>query len=100
MSFRIVVLALALASAAPALAGTASSPDPMAKVADVGGGPSGGQGGRGAMKACRADRETYCAGVEKGGGRIVQCMKQHAAELTPGCKQALQSMRAARKGGR
>lgn len=100
MSFRIAVLALALASAAPALAAPASTPDPMANVADVGGGPGGGQGGRGAMKACRADRETYCAGVEKGGGRIMQCMKQHAAELSPGCREALQAMRGARKGGR
>ena len=100
MSFRIAVLALALASAAPALAAPAAAPDPMAKVADVGGAPGAGQAGRGAMKACRADRETYCDGVEKGGGRIMQCMKEHAAELSPGCREALQSMRGARRGAR
>ncbi len=91
MSLRVIVFALAVASAAPAFA-----QDPMAKVADVGAGPAGGRGG--AMKACKADVQTYCGGVEKGGGRIKACMKEHVASLSPGCKSALQAMRAARKG--
>jgi hypothetical protein len=90
MSLRVIAFALAVACAAPAFA-----QDAMSKVADVGAGS--GSGNRGAMKACKADVQTYCGGVEKGGGRIKACMMQHAASLSPGCKSALQTMRAARK---
>lgn len=38
---------------------------------------------------CRAELETYCANVEVGEGRVAQCLKDHAAELSPGCDQAL-----------
>ena len=92
MLLRVSVLVLALAAAAPALA-----QDPMSHVADVGGAAGGHAGHRGAMKACQSDRQTYCGSVEKGGGRVMQCMKQHASQLSPGCKSALQTMRAERQ---
>jgi hypothetical protein len=38
---------------------------------------------------CRTELETHCAGVEVGEGRVAQCLKDHAAELSPGCDQAL-----------
>jgi Cysteine rich repeat len=38
---------------------------------------------------CRADLETHCAEVEVGEGRVAQCLKDHAGELSPGCDQAL-----------
>jgi hypothetical protein len=38
---------------------------------------------------CRAELETHCANVEVGEGRVAQCLKDHASELSPGCKQAL-----------
>ena len=38
---------------------------------------------------CRAELETHCANVEVGEGRVAQCLKDHAAELSPGCDQAL-----------
>jgi Cysteine rich repeat len=38
---------------------------------------------------CRAELETHCTGVEVGEGRVAQCLKDHAAELSPGCNQAL-----------
>ena len=38
---------------------------------------------------CRAELETHCAGVEVGDGRVAQCLKDHAAELSPGCDRAL-----------
>jgi Cysteine rich repeat len=38
---------------------------------------------------CRAELETHCANVEVGEGRIAQCLKDHASELSPGCDQAL-----------
>jgi hypothetical protein len=38
---------------------------------------------------CRSELETHCADVEVGEGRVAQCLKDHAAELSPGCDQAL-----------
>ena len=38
---------------------------------------------------CRAELETHCAGVDVGEGRVAQCLKDHAGELSPGCDQAL-----------
>lgn len=38
-------------------------------------------------EACSADVKKFCAGVKPGGGAIHQCLKQHEAELTPGCAQ-------------
>jgi Cysteine rich repeat len=38
---------------------------------------------------CRTELETHCTGVEVGEGRVAQCLKDHAAELSPGCSQAL-----------
>lgn len=39
--------------------------------------------------ACGADIRTLCAGVEPGGGRIIQCISSNAASLSPGCKDVL-----------
>jgi hypothetical protein len=33
--------------------------------------------------------DTYCAKVEAGEGRVAQCLKNHASDLSPGCDQAL-----------
>jgi hypothetical protein len=38
---------------------------------------------------CRAELETHCADVEVGEGRVAQCLKDHASDLSPGCDQAL-----------
>jgi Cysteine rich repeat len=38
---------------------------------------------------CRAELETHCAQVDVGEGRVAQCLKAHAGELSPGCNQAL-----------
>jgi Cysteine rich repeat len=38
---------------------------------------------------CRAELETHCPSVEVGEGRVAQCLKDHASELSPGCDQAL-----------
>jgi outer membrane biosynthesis protein TonB len=42
-----------------------------------------------ARSACGADIRTLCAGVEAGGGRIIQCITHQAASLSPACKQVL-----------
>lgn len=39
-----------------------------------------------AEKACRADVEKHCAGIEKGEGRIAQCLKTKEADLSAECK--------------
>jgi Cysteine rich repeat len=41
------------------------------------------------VSACRAELETHCAGVDMGEGRVAQCLKDHASELSPGCDRAL-----------
>jgi hypothetical protein len=39
--------------------------------------------------ACGADIRSLCAGVQPGGGRIVQCVASNAASLSPACKEVL-----------
>jgi hypothetical protein len=39
--------------------------------------------------ACASDVQQLCARVPAGGGRIVACLKQHQAEVSDGCKQAI-----------
>jgi hypothetical protein len=40
---------------------------------------------------CGGDFQKFCASVQLGGGRGVACLRQHAADLTPDCRGALQS---------
>lgn len=42
-----------------------------------------------ARSACGADIRTLCAGIQPGGGRVVQCIASNAASLSPGCKDVL-----------
>lgn len=49
--------------------------------------------------ACLADVQKLCQGVQRGGGRILQCLKQHDDQLSPACKSALAAAIAARKQG-
>jgi hypothetical protein len=39
--------------------------------------------------ACSGDIRTLCAGVAPGGGRIMQCISNRAASLSPACKDVL-----------
>jgi hypothetical protein len=39
--------------------------------------------------ACDADVTKLCAGVQPGGGRIMQCLRQHKTEVSDACKQAI-----------
>ncbi|PPQ14824.1 hypothetical protein CV770_34880 [Bradyrhizobium sp. AC87j1] len=39
--------------------------------------------------ACSADIRKLCAGVAPGGGRIIQCISNRAASLSPACKDVL-----------
>ncbi|MBS0170183.1 MAG: cysteine rich repeat-containing protein [Nitrospira sp.] len=49
-----------------------------------------GRGGHGAKKACAEDVKRLCAGVKPGEGRIVQCLKEHAQDLSSTCAQTMQ----------
>jgi len=40
--------------------------------------------------ACEDDVLNHCAGVQPGGGRIVNCLKQHEQELTADCRTKMQ----------
>jgi orotidine-5'-phosphate decarboxylase len=52
---------------------------------------------RGAMRqACGQDVARLCPGVKPGGGRIIACFKEKAAELSPSCRTALQQAQAQR----
>lgn len=35
---------------------------------------------------CAEDAAKFCKGVQQGGGRIAQCLKEHANELSAACK--------------
>ena len=39
--------------------------------------------------ACKSDLQSLCAGVQPGGGRIRDCMKEHRAQLSADCKMAI-----------
>jgi hypothetical protein len=55
-------------------------------------------GGRGAVRAaCQADIAKFCGGVERGGGRVMACMRDHQGDLSDGCRSAMMSARAARR---
>lgn len=45
--------------------------------------------GAGMGQACKADAGKLCPGVQPGGGRVLACLKQHEAELSPDCQAAL-----------
>jgi hypothetical protein len=38
------------------------------------------------VRSCRADDTKFCKDVKRGGGRIINCLKQHEAELSQACK--------------
>jgi hypothetical protein len=39
--------------------------------------------------ACKADMKMHCKGTQPGEGRLVQCLKQHEAELSADCKEMM-----------
>jgi hypothetical protein len=41
---------------------------------------------------CGADFRAYCRGAGIGGGRAIGCLRENAANLSPGCRDALTSV--------
>ena len=50
-------------------------------------------GGTGPRVACKPDVDRLCPGIQRGGGRIVACLKQNEAQLSAACKDALAKAR-------
>lgn len=73
-----------LATVATGLAAQPAAPEGSSAAGTAGATPA-----RTLMASCRSDLQTYCAGVERGGGRMLQCLKQHEAKLSPDCKGAI-----------
>ena len=44
-----------------------------------------------ARQACKADYQTFCSGIQPGGGRVLECLKQNFAKLSPDCQTALEA---------
>ncbi|MGD0278707.1 MAG: cysteine rich repeat-containing protein [Smithella sp.] len=55
--------------------------------------------GKEAKGPCRADIEKFCKDVKPGEGRIIECMKKHAEQLSPECKAKLKKDRPGHKPG-
>ena len=71
LAAKLSFLAAVLFTSTAALAGPAGPRGP---------GPGGGHG------PCAADVQKFCASVQPGGGRIIECLKSHEADLSPACK--------------
>jgi len=41
--------------------------------------------------ACRADAEKLCAGIEHGGGRILNCLAGQKDKLSDACRKSVES---------
>ena len=42
---------------------------------------------------CGADIEKFCKDVQRGGGRIAQCMKQHENDMSQACREQIDADR-------
>jgi Cysteine rich repeat len=43
---------------------------------------------------CVSDIKRLCTGIEPGAGRLIKCLKAHKKEMSVGCAQALQKLKA------
>jgi hypothetical protein len=57
-------------------------------------GPQAAKAQRGALAACKADAEKICPGVAPGGGKLIECLKQHENDVTIGCAKELKAIKA------
>ncbi len=95
----------ALAPAMPAPGAATSSPAPAAAVPGPAAAPaapapaaapslSPREEARVVRANCGSDLQKFCADVRVGGGRAIECLRSHAANLTPPCQSTLSSLAA------
>lgn len=48
-------------------------------------------------EACKDDFMRLCMNVQRGGGRILQCLNSHLNELAPACRAVVEERLAAKK---
>jgi len=54
--------------------------------------PAAAQAKSGALReACMDDYRRFCANVQRGGGRVRQCMLDNANQLTPQCRDSIKA---------
>ncbi len=83
-SLRVVFLGLALATSSAAFAQGTPAPPPDDEGA-----------ARAKLReACHEDAARLCPGIEPGEGRIRECLRAHAEQLSDGCKLAIRNARA------
>lgn len=75
------LLLLAGTGMAEAQQGMSLTPETRAKVMEAG-------------RICKPDIDRLCAGIKPGGGRILQCLQEHRADLKPDCLAAMQAIAA------
>jgi Cysteine rich repeat len=46
---------------------------------------------------CTSDAERFCKGIQPGGGRIIRCLIANQREVSAGCAQVLQNLKAKRQ---
>jgi hypothetical protein len=51
-------------------------------------------------QACTADTQKLCGDVASGGGKVMQCLRSHRAELSSGCQTAWGQLRTDRQATR
>lgn len=78
----------AVVAPAPAAPPVAATPDTSAPAVDA----TGKRRRGGQLSACRADMQTLCADVERGGGRKLQCLAENRDKASAECQAAMQAM--------
>ena len=48
-------------------------------------------------KACKADADKFCSTVDRGGGRVMDCLKDNEASLSKGCKNVWEKSKGKKK---
>ena len=82
--------AVSAAAGAPATTGSTAQPrSPAAQGASPAPHPPTRAEVRELRAECGPDFRTYCRGVEPGGGRALECLRENAARLSPPCRGAL-----------
>jgi hypothetical protein len=74
------IAVLALVALAPLLAGPVLAQQSRGAVVEK------------VRNACGADIQKLCAGVQQGGGRVLQCLREHQSDVSEGCQTAMKDI--------